>query len=118
MHHFPYDVQECKVKLGSWTYDGSVVIILYTDENVDLMFVGTWVHHDIETFMHLCERNSDHLIRKDNKTVKQTDWQVSMDSPHKGLVILKAFPCHDVIICLPGWFDHAQLCSANAQFQP
>ena len=28
MHHFPYDVQECTLKLGSWTYDGSVVRVL------------------------------------------------------------------------------------------
>ena len=26
MRHFPYDVQRCVVKMGSWTYDGSDVI--------------------------------------------------------------------------------------------
>ena len=29
MTYFPFDVQECKIKIGSWTYDGNQVGYMY-----------------------------------------------------------------------------------------
>ncbi|KAJ8319189.1 hypothetical protein KUTeg_004280 [Tegillarca granosa] len=38
IRHFPFDVQKCKMKFGSWTYDGSKIDLnfIYGNENFDL----------------------------------------------------------------------------------
>ena len=47
MHHFPYDVQECTLKLGSWTYDGSVVsVLLHKSHNAPVPYPT--MHHFVK----------------------------------------------------------------------
>ncbi|XP_066468361.1 acetylcholine receptor subunit alpha [Tiliqua scincoides] len=44
--HFPFDEQNCSMKFGTWTYDGTVVVIFPEDEEPDLsnfMESGEWV---------------------------------------------------------------------------
>ncbi|XP_019410241.1 PREDICTED: acetylcholine receptor subunit alpha [Crocodylus porosus] len=44
--HFPFDEQNCSMKLGTWTYDGTVVIINPESDHPDLsnfMESGEWV---------------------------------------------------------------------------
>ncbi|KYO17823.1 acetylcholine receptor subunit alpha [Alligator mississippiensis] len=44
--HFPFDEQNCTMKLGTWTYDGTVVIINPESDHPDLsnfMESGEWV---------------------------------------------------------------------------
>lgn len=44
--HFPFDLQNCSMKLGTWTYDGNLVVIIPDGERPDLsnfMESGEWV---------------------------------------------------------------------------
>lgn len=46
---FPYDVQTCVLKLGSWTYDGfkvRVMVFLLTDVCLASFFIALPVHID------------------------------------------------------------------------
>lgn len=46
VRHFPFDLQNCTMKLGTWTYDGLLVVINQESEQPDLsnfMESGEWV---------------------------------------------------------------------------
>ncbi|XP_061464413.1 acetylcholine receptor subunit alpha isoform X2 [Rhineura floridana] len=53
--HFPFDEQNCSMKLGTWTYDGSVVAIYpesdYPDMN-NFMEGGEWVMKECRGWKH------------------------------------------------------------------
>ena len=49
--YFPFDDQKCKMKFGSWTYDGFQVDVTNRSANVDLMnyvYSGEWELLDIQ----------------------------------------------------------------------
>lgn len=52
---FPYDVQTCVLKLGSWTYDGFKVFLLYDYcfffryRSLYILTVDTWERYKINT---------------------------------------------------------------------
>ncbi|XP_034283711.1 acetylcholine receptor subunit alpha [Pantherophis guttatus] len=53
--HFPFDEQNCSMKLGTWTYDGSVVVIDPEDPRPDLdnyMESGEWAMKDYQGWKH------------------------------------------------------------------
>ncbi|XP_044283062.1 acetylcholine receptor subunit alpha [Varanus komodoensis] len=53
--HFPFDEQNCSMKLGTWTYDGTVVAIYPESENPDLsnyMESGEWIMKDYRGWKH------------------------------------------------------------------
>ncbi|MEQ2213293.1 Acetylcholine receptor subunit alpha [Xenoophorus captivus] len=60
--HFPFDLQNCSMKLGTWTYDGTLVIInpvramlLMDSDRPDLsnfMESGEWVLKDYQSWKH------------------------------------------------------------------
>ncbi|MEQ2316618.1 Acetylcholine receptor subunit alpha [Ameca splendens] len=53
--HFPFDLQNCSMKLGTWTYDGTLVIINPDSDRPDLsnfMESGEWVLKDYQSWKH------------------------------------------------------------------
>ncbi|XP_060136983.1 acetylcholine receptor subunit alpha isoform X2 [Zootoca vivipara] len=53
--HFPFDEQNCSMKLGTWTYDGTVVAIFPESDRPDLsnfMPSGEWVMKDYRGWKH------------------------------------------------------------------
>uniref|UniRef100_H3C1U5 Cholinergic receptor, nicotinic, alpha 1 (muscle) n=1 Tax=Tetraodon nigroviridis TaxID=99883 RepID=H3C1U5_TETNG len=53
--HFPFDVQNCSMKLGTWTYDGLLVVINPDSDRPDLsnfMESGEWVLKDYRSWKH------------------------------------------------------------------
>uniref|UniRef100_A0A8C2F7C5 Cholinergic receptor, nicotinic, alpha 1 (muscle) n=1 Tax=Cyprinus carpio TaxID=7962 RepID=A0A8C2F7C5_CYPCA len=53
--HFPFDLQNCSMKLGTWTYDGNLVIINPDSDRPDLsnfMESGEWVMKDYRNWKH------------------------------------------------------------------
>uniref|UniRef100_A0A096M9Y1 Cholinergic receptor, nicotinic, alpha 1 (muscle) n=1 Tax=Poecilia formosa TaxID=48698 RepID=A0A096M9Y1_POEFO len=53
--HFPFDLQNCSMKLGTWTYDGTLVIINPDSDRPDLsnfMESGEWVLKDYRSWKH------------------------------------------------------------------
>ncbi|PWA22494.1 hypothetical protein CCH79_00017322 [Gambusia affinis] len=53
--HFPFDLQNCSMKLGTWTYDGTLVIINPDNDRPDLsnfMESGEWVLKDYRSWKH------------------------------------------------------------------
>ncbi|KAM3851148.1 acetylcholine receptor subunit alpha [Vipera latastei] len=53
--HFPFDEQNCSMKLGTWTYDASVVAIYPEDDRPDLnnyMQSGEWTMKDYRCWKH------------------------------------------------------------------
>ncbi|KAG5852619.1 acetylcholine receptor subunit alpha-like [Anguilla anguilla] len=53
--YFPFDVQNCSMKLGTWTYDGNLVSIEPDGERPDLsnfMESGEWVMKDYRGWKH------------------------------------------------------------------
>ncbi|XP_060635365.2 acetylcholine receptor subunit alpha [Anolis sagrei] len=53
--HFPFDEQNCSMKLGTWTYDGTVVIINPESDRPDLssyMGSGEWIMKDYRGWKH------------------------------------------------------------------
>nr|KAF6353047.1 cholinergic receptor nicotinic alpha 1 subunit [Pipistrellus kuhlii] len=53
--HFPFDEQNCSMKLGTWTYDGSVVAINPESDKPDLsnfMESGEWVIKEARGWKH------------------------------------------------------------------
>ncbi|MBN3300259.1 CHIN protein, partial [Amia calva] len=53
--HFPFDLQNCSMKLGTWTYDGTRVVINQESERPDLsnfMESGEWVMKDYRGWKH------------------------------------------------------------------
>ncbi|XP_070611117.1 acetylcholine receptor subunit alpha-like, partial [Erythrolamprus reginae] len=53
--HFPFDEQNCSMKLGTWTYDGSVVAIYPESDRPDLsnyMPSGEWTMKDYRGWKH------------------------------------------------------------------
>ncbi|XP_051986274.1 acetylcholine receptor subunit alpha [Xyrauchen texanus] len=53
--HFPFDLQNCSMKLGTWTYDGNLVIINPDNDRPDLsnfMESGEWVMKDYRNWKH------------------------------------------------------------------
>ncbi|XP_009986723.1 PREDICTED: acetylcholine receptor subunit alpha [Tauraco erythrolophus] len=53
--HFPFDQQNCSMKLGTWTYDGTVVVINPESDRPDLsnfMESGEWVMKDYRGWKH------------------------------------------------------------------
>ncbi|KAJ8416880.1 hypothetical protein AAFF_G00327580 [Aldrovandia affinis] len=53
--HFPFDVQNCSMKLGTWTYDGNLVRINPDSDRPDLsrfMKSGEWVMKDYRSWKH------------------------------------------------------------------
>ncbi|GAB1286438.1 Acetylcholine receptor subunit alpha [Apodemus speciosus] len=53
--HFPFDEQNCSMKLGTWTYDGSVVAINPESDQPDLsnfMESGEWVIKEARGWKH------------------------------------------------------------------
>ncbi|OWK00011.1 CHRNA1, partial [Cervus elaphus hippelaphus] len=53
--HFPFDEQNCSMKLGTWTYDGSVVAINPESDQPDLsnfMESGEWVIKESRGWKH------------------------------------------------------------------
>ncbi|KAG7232157.1 hypothetical protein INR49_003335, partial [Caranx melampygus] len=53
--HFPFDLQNCSMKLGTWTYDGLLVVINPDSDRPDLsnfMESGEWVLKDCRSWKH------------------------------------------------------------------
>ncbi|XP_030613907.1 acetylcholine receptor subunit alpha [Archocentrus centrarchus] len=53
--HFPFDLQNCSMKLGTWTYDGNLVVIDPEGDRPDLsnfMESGEWVMKDFRGWKH------------------------------------------------------------------
>ncbi|CAI5762186.1 acetylcholine receptor subunit alpha [Podarcis lilfordi] len=53
--HFPFDEQNCSMKLGTWTYDGTMVAIFPESDRPDLsnfMPSGEWVMKDYRGWKH------------------------------------------------------------------
>lgn len=53
--HFPFDLQNCTMKLGTWTYDGNLVVINPDSDRPDLsnfMESGEWVMKDYRGWKH------------------------------------------------------------------
>nr|XP_033802836.1 acetylcholine receptor subunit alpha [Geotrypetes seraphini] len=53
--YFPFDLQNCSMKLGTWTYDGTLVIINPESDHPDLsnfMESGEWVMKDYRGWKH------------------------------------------------------------------
>ncbi|XP_027131916.1 acetylcholine receptor subunit alpha isoform X2 [Larimichthys crocea] len=53
--HFPFDLQNCSMKLGTWTYDGLLVAIHPDSDRPDLsnfMESGEWVLKDYRSWKH------------------------------------------------------------------
>ncbi|XP_037127888.1 acetylcholine receptor subunit alpha-like [Syngnathus acus] len=53
--HFPFDLQNCSMKLGTWTYDGLLVVINPDSDRPDLsnfMESGEWVLKDYRSWKH------------------------------------------------------------------
>ncbi|XP_039995706.1 acetylcholine receptor subunit alpha [Xiphias gladius] len=53
--HFPFDLQNCSMKLGTWTYDGLLVVINPDNDRPDLsnfMESGEWVLKDYRSWKH------------------------------------------------------------------
>ncbi|KAK3569312.1 hypothetical protein QTP86_026540 [Hemibagrus guttatus] len=53
--HFPFDLQNCTMKLGTWTFDGNLVIINPDSDRPDLsnfMESGEWVMKDYRSWKH------------------------------------------------------------------
>ncbi|KAM9804115.1 acetylcholine receptor subunit alpha [Neosynchiropus ocellatus] len=53
--HFPFDLQNCTLKLGTWTHDGRVVVINPDSDRPDLsnfMESGEWVLTDSRNWKH------------------------------------------------------------------
>lgn len=53
--HFPFDLQNCSMKLGTWTYDGNLVEINPDSDRPDLsnfMESGEWVMKDFRGWKH------------------------------------------------------------------
>uniref|UniRef100_A0A4W3ITB1 Cholinergic receptor, nicotinic, alpha 1 (muscle) n=1 Tax=Callorhinchus milii TaxID=7868 RepID=A0A4W3ITB1_CALMI len=53
--HFPFDQQNCSMKLGTWTYDGTSVAIFPENDRPDLsnfMESGEWVMKDYRGWKH------------------------------------------------------------------
>ncbi|KAM9305697.1 acetylcholine receptor subunit alpha-1-B-like [Gastrophryne carolinensis] len=53
--YFPFDQQNCSMKLGSWTYDGKLVVINPENERPDLsnfMESGEWMMKDYRCWKH------------------------------------------------------------------
>ncbi|XP_039613608.1 acetylcholine receptor subunit alpha [Polypterus senegalus] len=53
--HFPFDLQNCSMKLGTWTYDGTCVVINPENDRPDLsnfMESGEWVMKDYRSWKH------------------------------------------------------------------
>ncbi|XP_061767348.1 acetylcholine receptor subunit alpha-like isoform X2 [Nerophis ophidion] len=53
--HFPFDLQNCSMKLGTWTYDGRLVVINPDNDRPDLsnfMESGEWVLKDYRSWKH------------------------------------------------------------------
>ncbi|KAK7939292.1 hypothetical protein WMY93_002618 [Mugilogobius chulae] len=53
--HFPFDLQNCSMKLGTWTYDGKLVVINPDSDRPDLshfMESGEWVMKDFRSWKH------------------------------------------------------------------
>ncbi|KAK5908869.1 hypothetical protein CgunFtcFv8_016890 [Champsocephalus gunnari] len=53
--HFPFDLQNCSMKLGTWTYDGLLVVINQDSDRPDLsnfMESGEWVLKDYRSWKH------------------------------------------------------------------
>ncbi|KAM4617779.1 acetylcholine receptor subunit alpha [Discoglossus pictus] len=53
--HFPFDQQNCSMKLGTWTYDGTLVVINPESDRPDLsnfMESGEWLMKDYRCWKH------------------------------------------------------------------
>ncbi|XP_060732536.1 acetylcholine receptor subunit alpha-like [Tachysurus vachellii] len=53
--HFPFDLQNCSMKLGTWTFDGNLVAINPDSDRPDLsnfMESGEWVMKDYRSWKH------------------------------------------------------------------
>ncbi|XP_028605086.1 acetylcholine receptor subunit alpha [Podarcis muralis] len=53
--HFPFDEQNCSMKLGTWTYDGTMVAIFPESDRPDLsnfMPSGEWIMKDYRGWKH------------------------------------------------------------------
>uniref|UniRef100_A0A8C5QST5 Cholinergic receptor nicotinic alpha 1 subunit n=1 Tax=Leptobrachium leishanense TaxID=445787 RepID=A0A8C5QST5_9ANUR len=53
--HFPFDQQNCSMKLGTWTYDGTLVVINPENDRPDLssfMESGEWLMKDYRCWKH------------------------------------------------------------------
>ncbi|XP_058249381.1 acetylcholine receptor subunit alpha-like isoform X2 [Hemibagrus wyckioides] len=53
--HFPFDLQNCTMKLGTWTFDGNLVIINPDNDRPDLsnfMESGEWIMKDYQSWKH------------------------------------------------------------------
>ncbi|XP_053352387.1 acetylcholine receptor subunit alpha [Clarias gariepinus] len=53
--HFPFDLQNCSMKLGTWTFDGNLVVINPDSDRPDLsnfMESGEWVMKDYRNWKH------------------------------------------------------------------
>uniref|UniRef100_A0A673MWZ1 Cholinergic receptor nicotinic alpha 1 subunit n=1 Tax=Sinocyclocheilus rhinocerous TaxID=307959 RepID=A0A673MWZ1_9TELE len=53
--HFPFDLQNCSMKIGTWTYDGNLVIVNPDSDRPDLsnfMESGEWVMKDYRSWKH------------------------------------------------------------------
>ncbi|XP_059198923.1 acetylcholine receptor subunit alpha-like [Centropristis striata] len=53
--HFPFDLQNCSMKLGTWTYDGNLVVVNPDSDRPDLsnfMESGEWVMKDYRGWKH------------------------------------------------------------------
>uniref|UniRef100_A0A674BMW1 Cholinergic receptor, nicotinic, alpha 1 (muscle) n=1 Tax=Salmo trutta TaxID=8032 RepID=A0A674BMW1_SALTR len=53
--HFPFDLQNCSMKLGTWTYDGNLVVVNPDNDRPDLsnfMESGEWVMQDYRSWKH------------------------------------------------------------------
>ncbi|XP_021452871.1 acetylcholine receptor subunit alpha isoform X1 [Oncorhynchus mykiss] len=53
--HFPFDLQNCSMKLGTWTYDGNLVVVNPDSDRPDLsnfMESGEWVMKDYRSWKH------------------------------------------------------------------
>ncbi|KAG9341002.1 hypothetical protein JZ751_020197 [Albula glossodonta] len=53
--YFPFDLQNCSMKLGTWTYDGNLVVINPDSDRPDLssfMESGEWVMQDYRGWKH------------------------------------------------------------------